>query len=215
MACGEEPWQRTLRIDPLAGAGGEVRCFGSNLEGQLGVGPTSVTSATPIAAGIRRLGAFGNQTCAATGRAGLTNPDDALKCWGASLGEAWRLGEPQRLPAIPMRDEERATVESAVTLAAAGGRHVCVGKTAAGGGHELECLGANDRGQLGGGVEPGREVAVVLPAGAASVAAGEAHTCAALVDGRLRCWGANGRGQLGDGTVADPGVGALVAPRGR
>jgi len=37
-------------------------------------------------------------------------------------------------------------------------------------------------------------------AGAVQVAAGGAHTCAALADGTARCWGRNVNGQLGDGT---------------
>jgi hypothetical protein len=39
-----------------------------------------------------------------------------------------------------------------------------------------------------------------------ALAAGDAHACAALPDGRLRCWGANAAGQLGDGSTKDLGM---------
>lgn len=38
-------------------------------------------------------------------------------------------------------------------------------------------------------------------AGAASIAAGDAHTCAVRTTGTVACWGRNGAGQLGDGTT--------------
>lgn len=45
------------------------------------------------------------------------------------------------------------------------------------------------------------------------VAMGEAHWCAANVDGRLFCWGANDQGQLGRGTTsASEGIAAVPVP---
>lgn len=44
----------------------------------------------------------------------------------------------------------------------------------------------------------------------AALAAGEAHTCAVLRDGRVMCWGDNDRGQLGDGTTAERAGPVLV-----
>jgi alpha-tubulin suppressor-like RCC1 family protein len=83
----------------------------------------------------------------------------------------------------------------------------------------VECFGANDQNQLGGAlVEAGTTAQVPLPTAAVPVAialaAGDAHACAVLTDGRIRCWGANGSGQLGDGTTVSPALGVLVAPSG-
>ncbi len=57
------------------------------------------------------------------------------------------------------------------------------------------------------------EAAAALPV-ARALAAGDAHSCAALSDGRLRCWGANESGQLGDGTTTTPSIAVLVNPSG-
>lgn len=193
---------------------GAVRCWGSNASGQLGAAPAGGV-AVPLAAGIRHLAAGGDQTCAATGTSTGEALDDSLRCWGDSLGPGWLLASPQPTPAIPRKDAGQATVRFEVGLLAAGGRHVCLRKKD----EAVECLGANDRGQLGGAlVGPGETAAVPLPGvlpAAVALAAGADHACAALGDGRLRCWGANDAGQLGDGTTTDPGVGLLATPLGR
>ncbi len=80
--------------------------------------------------------------------------------------------------------------------ATAGSAHTCalVGDT-------VECLGANDRGQLGNDAVT-RSLWPVSVSGLTgvipSVSAGNEHTCA-IVDGAVKCWGSNERGQLGDG----------------
>jgi len=50
--------------------------------------------------------------------------------------------------------------------------------------------------------------------GIADVAAGEEHSCAALLDGTAWCWGENGRGQLGDGTTTDRSAATQVVGSG-
>jgi alpha-tubulin suppressor-like RCC1 family protein len=194
--------------------GGAVRCWGANAKGQLGAAP-SPDIAVPIASGIQHLAAGGDQTCAATGTSSGAALDDALQCWGDSLGPGWLLAAPQPTPAIPRKDASQATVRYEVGLLAAGARHVCVRKKD----EAVECLGANERGQLGGVLAgPGETVAVPLPPtlpASVALAAGASHACAALGDGRVRCWGANEAGQLGDGTTEDPGVGLLATPLGR
>ncbi len=199
---------------------GGVRCWGSNSSGQLGASPTGGI-AIPIASGIQHLGAGADQTCAATGTSGVTTPDDALRCWGDSVGPGWMLASPQTTPAVPMKDATTPTVRYDVTVVVAGAHHVCVMKKT----EQVQCLGANERGQLGNGLTgPGETALVPLPAAVApapiavSLAAGASHGCAALGDGRLRCWGANDAGQLGDGNSgpdADPGLGILATPLGR
>ncbi len=67
------------------------------------------------------------------------------------------------------------------------------------------CWGAGGGGQLGNDdfANAPTPVAVRLPSGrrAASIAAGDDHSCAVLDDGSAMCWGANGSGQLGDGSA--------------
>ncbi|HEY6098933.1 MAG TPA: hypothetical protein VIW03_05860, partial [Anaeromyxobacter sp.] len=107
-------------------AGGAVRCWGSNLAGQLGAIPSGGIS-TPIPSGVEQLAAGSDQTCAGKLSTG-TNPDDALRCWGDSVGAPWGLAPVQATPKIPMKDANTETVRYDVTLVAAGGHHVCVRK---------------------------------------------------------------------------------------
>jgi len=211
------------RAHTCAVVSGAVRCWGANEAGQLGSGSTAA-SASPvdaIASGIGAapglLAAGWDQTCAATGASSETEPHDAIRCWGDSVGEAYLFSSPQLTPAIPRKDVNRATIEKVVQLVAAGRRHVCVSDR----GEAVECFGANDRGQLGGTpTGPGEAATVPLPAAppaaiATALAAGADHTCAVVSGGRLRCWGANDAGQLGNGSTTDPGTGSVVAPLGR
>jgi alpha-tubulin suppressor-like RCC1 family protein len=194
----------------------EVRCWGSNAKGQLGVASASGI-ASPIPSGIQSLAAGGDHTCAATGTSRVTTPDDALRCWGDSVGADWLLDDLQLTPAIPLKEPGRATIEYDLSMIAAGARFVCVMKTP----DKVQCLGENNGGQLGGVVAPGEAAdplpAITLPI-ATALAAGGSHACAALGDKSLRCWGANDAGQLGDGKSgpgANPGVGVLATPLGR
>ncbi len=77
----------------------------------------------------------------------------------------------------------------------------------------VKCWGLNTSGALGlgdtahRGTDPNQMgddlPAVGLGVGrtAKAVAAGGAHTCALLDNGRVKCWGANGQGQLGQGSA--------------
>ena len=102
---------------------------------------------------------------------------------------------------------------------AAGAQHTC-----AIAGTRLRCWGSNDQGQLGRAAGASSSDVPVdvdgLPLGVpvSLVAAGPAHSCAVMADGRLFCWGANANGQVGAGPasiavpqeVALPGVTSLA-----
>ncbi|HET8538564.1 MAG TPA: hypothetical protein VFL83_01700 [Anaeromyxobacter sp.] len=199
--------------------GDQVRCWGANGSGQLGATPDGSGIAVAIPSGIRHLAAGGDHTCASTGNSTGQPLDDALRCWGDSVGTGWRLAAPQLTPAIPMKSETDSTIRDRVPMLAVGPQFVCVSNK----GESVECLGANGSGQLGGDIAGriGETVVVPLPRtipAARALAAGSTHACAALGpadDGRLRCWGDNDAGQLGDGTTVDPGLGILVTPLGR
>jgi alpha-tubulin suppressor-like RCC1 family protein len=122
--------------------------------------------------------------------------DGRVWCWGRSdfmqLGDGF--GGTRNYPAL-------APALAASASIALGGYHVC----RLDGTGNLACLGANYLGQLGiGAAGPSQPtlqvVSTALPTEAAQVAAGEEHTCARLVDGRVYCWGRNFDGELGDGT---------------
>ncbi|MGI9598063.1 MAG: RCC1 domain-containing protein, partial [Acidimicrobiales bacterium] len=89
----------------------------------------------------------------------------------------------------------------------AGSNHTCALLTNNG---RVNCWGYNFDGQLGDGTTQ-TNTAVAVKAvggvgqltGAKELAAGTAHTCALLTNGRVNCWGDNHFGQLGDGTNTD------------
>ncbi|MDQ5986045.1 MAG: hypothetical protein CSYNP_01763 [Syntrophus sp. SKADARSKE-3] len=71
--------------------------------------------------------------------------------------------------------------------------------------------GSNSNGQLGNGLSGEDEPLPVqvltqlgpILTGSVAIAAGNAHTLSAMVDGTVWAWGSNSNGQLGDGTIVD------------
>lgn len=177
---------------------GGVKCWGWNVNGQLGDGtyddharPVSVKSLTRV----RAVAAAGGHTCAPLDGGGV-------ECWG--WNEDGELGD-------GTRDTRRTPVavsglSGARQVVAAGdvGEHTCA-LLATG---AVECWGSNEFGQLGVGTELDFRTTPVpvsgLESGVRAIAAGgalhHAHTCALLDRGGVKCWGDNLFGQLGDGT---------------
>jgi alpha-tubulin suppressor-like RCC1 family protein len=87
-----------------------------------------------------------------------------------------------------------------VSQISAGGAHSCAVLTAG----TVECWGENLHGGLGNGTTTNSStpISVTGSSGAAGVAAGRYHTCAA-VSGAVQCWGYNAYGQLGNNTRID------------
>jgi Regulator of chromosome condensation (RCC1) repeat len=189
----------------LAGGDGRIRCWGSNPNGELGLGHTDPIGddEPPAAAGdvsvggpVKLLQAFSAANC-------VTLENGTSRCWGSGpsiLGYA----NPE-----DFGDDE--TAGGAPPLVLGGQPRDLAGgpKCATMSDGSLRCWGLNSRGQLGYGhtnsvgsdgdiMSAGR---VHLGAQVAKVARGwsEDHACALLVDGQVRCWGNNEDGQLGLG----------------
>lgn len=199
-------------------ASGQVRCWGSNAQGQLGrpSAPSSThlpqtveTLANGVAVPLEnvvQVEAAGNQTCARTG-------DGRIFCWGTGVLAA---GSGQR--AVHLNNA------SQITDLAVGDEHVCI----RGGEGSVWCRGGNVYGQLGRGVTSGAQsdfAPVLIPGGAtlqnvSTVFGGRYSTCAILADGTAKCWGASFQGRLGTGsavpnsTFAQPMVGVVHATAG-
>lgn len=209
--------------------GGDVKCWGANLDGQLGVGdpdhrgdqPGEMGDALPtvrLAGEVLTLAAGEKHVCAV-----LQGGD--LKCWGRN--HAGQLGKGD-LDSYGLRPEHvleapgRLPFDQPALAVSAGSAHSCA--LFADG--AVKCWGSNQAGQLGQGDTLGRgddpdEVealaAVGLDRRSVSVVTGRAHTCAVQASGDLRCWGWGESGQLGYGHNAnlgdEPGeVGARLAP---
>jgi len=199
-------------------ADGSVRCWGSNVFGQLGLGDQIVRGPGALDMGANLpavdLGPGRKASALALGQthtcARLDNGD--LKCWGA--GSVGRLGledgqnrgvAPNQMgAALPSVNVGAATATQAVV---AGGFHTCVllDKGA------IKCWGVNISGVLGQGDQQTRGLApgtmgdnllpIQLGAGpaVAQVAAGANHACARFTAGTVKCWGSGISGQLGLG----------------
>jgi len=195
-----------------------VKCWGSNMYGQLGLGDTSDRgdasgkmgnklpsvdlgkgrSATAISAGYQH-------TCALL-------DDKSVKCWGSNgygqlglgdkNGRGLKSGEMgDKLPAVDLGKGRVATAISA------GSVHTCALLDD----KSVKCWGYNNKGQLGLGDTNHRgdesgEMGDKLPAVdlgkdrvATAISAGSYHTCALLDDKSVKCWGRNDYGQLGLG----------------
>lgn len=172
----------------------ELKCWGANAFGQLGLGdystrsnPTAVDSGTSYA----QVDLGSVHTCAIT-TAG------ALKCWGS--GSDGRLGTGSSLTWTTPQ-----LIDSGVnySVISGGQDHTC-GITTTG---VLKCWGDNSLAQLGNGTTTDQYSPVVIDSGVSysSVSAGKVHTCGITTTGVLKCWGYNGLGQLGDSAANDSG----------
>jgi alpha-tubulin suppressor-like RCC1 family protein len=176
-----------------------VLCWGWNIVGQLGNGslvdshvPTPVTG---LSNGVAAISAGKWHTCALTTGGGVF-------CWGDNF--AGQLGADPSIPlsTVPL---PVAGLSSGVAAIAASTAHTCALTTAGG----VLCWGDNAYGGLGDGTTTNSSVPVPvigLPGGVVAIAAGEGHTCALTLDGRVLCWGINYFGELGDGTTTDRSV---------
>ena len=173
---------------------GAVKCWGWNVDGQLGDG-TFDDHSTPVAvdglnSGVKAITAGDYHTCA------LLN-SGAIKCWG--LDDFGQLGDGGENinSSTPV---SVSGLTSGVVAIGAGGRHNCALLDSG----AVQCWGFNGYGQLGDGTSanhPAPYDVYGLSSGVVAIAAGDYHTCALLNSGDVNCWGDNTYGELGDGTL--------------
>ena len=178
---------------------GTVKCWGSNMNGLLGIGTTVANSNKPVdvpgVSGAVAI-AVGRATCAvlATGE---------VKCWGASPanGQATTSLFAQLVPSIA----------NAVDIAV-GGSHACVTLRTGG----IQCWGGGSYGQLGDGVGKTSTLRVDVAgiSDAAAIVAGQSHTCYKSTSGAVKCWGKNDVGQLGNGSLLNASLPTAVTGLG-
>ena len=195
-------------------------CWGSRAVGQIGtppvpggfdVNPQHAPSSNPDGGSGATFGLFKPGLLATGAVHGCFRIEQAnvtpieLKCFGANTDG--QTGSPtagaRPVEKVPGFDA------TSVTALAAGGRNTCVVVNG-----QVQCIGANELGQLGRGSFDTKANPVfanaVLPPSASAISVGPTHTCAVLgtvagQKGQVACWGANESGQLGDGLDIDVG----------
>ncbi|MBI4897517.1 MAG: hypothetical protein HY827_04025, partial [Actinobacteria bacterium] len=169
---------------------GDVFCWGSNANGQLGDGTTTtrngpVKLAAP--ADVTALAVGGSHTCALV-------VDGSVYCWGANAGG--QLGDGTTTQSL---SPVAVSGLSNVGQIAAGTSHTCA--LVAGG--SVYCWGDNTNGRLGDGTTTQRSLPVAVSgiAAATSLSVGDAHACV-VEGGAVKCWGLGTSGQLGNGIAS-------------
>jgi alpha-tubulin suppressor-like RCC1 family protein len=170
-----------------------AKCWGRNVEGQLGSGNNTASKSpvpvTSIAANIIAIAAGGDHTCALLGTG-------TVMCWGLNsngqlgFGHTTNLNYASNVPTL-----------SAISIDA-GINHTCAVLS----GGTVKCWGYNMYGTLGNGynADNSNPQDVTALSGVTAIAAGSFHTCALLSNGTVKCWGLNTSGQMGNGSTPPP-----------
>lgn len=202
----------------------QVKCWGRNAEGQLGLGsdttrgnaPGQMGDALPtvdLGAGrtVRSISAGGSHTCAVL-------DTNQVTCWG--MGTFGQLGTGDSNDRGDDPGEMGAALQPidlgvgrTVRAVTAGNFHTCAVLDT----RQVKCWGANDDGELGLGTTQAKgdeagEMGDALPSvdlgtgrSARGLSAGTDHTCVVLDTNQVKCWGMNTAGQLGLGDMVDRG----------
>jgi len=167
----------------LTTAGG-VKCWGMDLDGQLGDGGTNWKKSTPVdvvglVSGVAAITTGGRHTCALTSTGGV-------KCWGyngyGQLGDDTATNKSTPVDVVGLG--------SGVAAITGGGGHTCALTITSG----SKCWGDNGYGQVGDGTTARKSSPVDvlgLGSGMVAIAAGDNHTCALSTASGVKCWGWN------------------------
>ncbi|MFM7718251.1 MAG: InlB B-repeat-containing protein [Actinomycetota bacterium] len=182
---------------------GLAYCWGSDVNGQLGNGGTTVSNqSTPVAVTMpagrtfTRIAGGGSHTCALA-------DNGAIYCWGADASGQLGDGGANTDQIAPVL----VSGALAFTSIAAGFGHTC-GTTST----TAYCWGSDANGQLGDDASLAAKAVPTAVAGGltlASISAGRSHTCGLTASGAAWCWGESQYGRLGTGT--EPAAATSVA----
>jgi alpha-tubulin suppressor-like RCC1 family protein len=166
-----------------------ARCWGSNDQGQLGIG-SRTTPVVPVAVsgmtGVKSLALGASYSCAVMS-------DETARCWGYNA--EGQLGNGSRTTSLVPAAVSGLTGVKSLALGALHSCAVMSDETA-------RCWGYNAQGQLGNGSRTTSLVPVAVSGltGVKSLDLGAYHSCAVMSDETVRCWGSNNHGQLGNGS---------------
>ena len=172
---------------------GEIKCWGLNVDGQIGTGTSTFEYLSPadvssITSGVTEVTAGFFHTCAVV--------NDGAKCWGAN--NEGQIGD----GTTSERDAPTNVIGLISGVSAIGGGKDYTCALVNGG---VRCWGQNWYGQLGDGSTTRRLTPVSvsgLSAGVAELSVGHEHVCARINPSGVKCWGSDGFGEVGNGKDA-------------
>lgn len=190
---------------------GELRCWGSNVDGAVGDGTTHrQTRAVPVIdpgaatvpplLDVEEVSAGGIHSCARV-------VGGQARCWGSNPRGALGNGTSSTslVPQVVSATDGSGALTGVAQISAGADRTCAALETGA-----ARCWGADPYGEVGDGTtgtDRSRPVAVTSVSGTGNlddveqVSVGGSHTCARLTDGQARCWGQ--AAALGDGAGAN------------
>jgi alpha-tubulin suppressor-like RCC1 family protein len=180
-----------------------VRCWGFNLDGQIGDGTKTERHSPTVVLNGNGTGPLSNvaQVTVGTSHVCALIKDGTARCWGEG-GELGDGTNAPRLRPVIVKNVAGTGPLRTITQINAGGHQTCARLTDG----TARCWGMG--GALGNGHRSSRlPVKVLNPAGTApltgvtQITVGELHSCARISDGTARCWGVNTNGDLGDRTT--------------
>ncbi|MCW1969491.1 MAG: hypothetical protein KIH69_015370 [Anaerolineae bacterium] len=193
--------------------GGNVKCWGENIFGQVG----NPSAANPSLIPTNVVGLSANTAWVPTqltqgdSHHCMLKSDGTVWCWGGNvqgqLGDGTTTSRDYPVQVLGLTN---------VVDISGGSGHTCAQKTDG----SVWCWGYNGSGQLGDGTTTDRSspIRVPLPLEATQISVGYLHSCARLFNFSMMCWGDNDFGQVGDGTMTDrnsptypQGLGSSVA----
>lgn len=178
--------------------GGELYCWGRDVEGQVGDGANPNPATSP-----RRIGTLNDWARVAGGRdhTCAIRTSGKLYCWGSDSSGQLGDGNTSSTADAPKRIgtlDDWSKVDS-------GYAHSCgIRKNG-----KLYCWGSNADGQIGDhGASSTADAPKRVGTGADwnSVSTGREHTCGIRQNGKLYCWGGDDKRQVGDGANPDPAL---------
>lgn len=175
---------------------GNLKCWGDNSSGQLGIGHNSPATLfnyyspildpqdVPVA-----VTAGWKHTCVLL-KTGL------VKCWGDNSSGQLGTGKISAVESTPVS----VVALNGVKSIAAGAKHTCALYSWG----FVKCWGSNQYGQLGNGKFTNSALPVAPPylsSGLIDLAVGDRHTCVLMPNKSASCWGNNASGQLGNNSL--------------